>query len=83
MSEIEKVIINAGAPDLGKKNGPLENEIRKQVENDLPHLSPEGKESVIRSRLGILSENGTDTSNLVKVDLGDNAGRKVKESLIE
>jgi hypothetical protein len=81
VSELEKDQLNAGAPDYRKKIEQMEKEIRKQVETDLPHLSPEAKESVIRSRLGILSEGNTDTSKLVKVDLGKNAGKKVKDSL--
>ncbi|MDZ4660708.1 MAG: hypothetical protein SGJ18_03730 [Pseudomonadota bacterium] len=81
MSELEKNRLNASAPDYRKKIEQMGKDIRKRVETDLPHLSPDAKESVIRSRLGILSEGGTDTSKLVKVDLGENAGKKVKDSL--
>ncbi len=57
----------------------MEKQIRKEIEKELPHLTPEAKESVLRSRIGILQ--GTDISKLVKVDLGENAGKKVKDSI--
>lgn len=79
MAELEKEQLNAGAPDLTKKEEEMEKQIRKEIDKELPHLTPEAKESVLRSRLGIL--NGTDTSKLIKTDLGEKAGKKVKDSI--
>lgn len=79
--DLEKDQINVGAPDYQKKQDDVERKIREEVERDLGHLPPAARESVIQSRLGIL--NGTDLNKLVKVDLGEDAGRKIKDSLFE
>lgn len=79
MTETEKDQLNTGAPDYRKKQEEMERQIRKEIEKELPHLTPEAIESVLRSRLGILE--GTKTTNLIKVDLGENAGKKVKDSI--
>lgn len=79
MTELEKDQLDAGAPDYKKRDEEMEKQIRKEIDKELPHLTPEAKESVLRSRLGIL--NGTDTSKLIKTDLGENAGKKVKDSI--
>lgn len=78
-SEIEKM--NFGAPDYTKKQEELEQSIRKEVESSFPHLPSEMKEAIIISR--IKSLNNTEKPNLVKVDLGENAGKKTKEGLFE
>lgn len=66
-----------GAPDLGR----LENELRQTIEAELPFLTPEAREAVLQSRLKILS-NAT-PAKLIKVDLGEDASKKVKENLFE
>ncbi len=81
MTDLEKTRLNTGAPDYQKKQEEMERKIREQVENELGHLSPAAREAVIQSRLGIL--NGTDSAKLIKIDLGENAGKKVKGSLFE
>lgn len=81
MSELEKDRLNTGAPDYSKKIEQMEKEIREEVEKDLPNLSPEGREAIIRSRLGILNPSTRPT--LVKVDLGGNASKKSKDGLFE
>jgi|GEM_PF-3449429 hypothetical protein len=79
MTEVEKERLNAGALDYQKQEEEMEQQIREEIEKTLPHLTPEAKEAVLRSRLGIWK--GTETTQLVKGDLGKNAGKKIKDSL--
>ena len=81
MNELEKDKLNAGAPDIRKKQDEIERQIREEVERDLSHLTPAAREAVVQSRLEIII--GSDSPKLVKVDLGENAGKKVKDSLFE
>lgn len=73
--------IQTGAPDLKKQREDLEREIRAEIESTLGHLSTEIKEAMIRSRVSIAMNSGK--SELVKVDLGENAGRRIKDHLFE
>jgi hypothetical protein len=81
MTDLEKEQLNAGAPDYKKKQDEMERQIRQEVEKELGHLSPAARETVIRSRLNIQSD--IERPELVKVDLGENAGKKVKDTLFE
>lgn len=79
MADLDKNQLNTGALDYRKKQEEMEKQIRKEVEQELPHLTPEARESVLRSRIGVLK--GTDTTKLIKADLGEDAGKKVKDSI--
>lgn len=79
--EIEFDKMKTGAPDLNKSIEEQEQAIRQEVNKTLPHLSSEARESIIQSRIGIL-RNPT-RPQIVQVDLGENASRKVKEGLFE
>jgi hypothetical protein len=80
MSEMEREIREAGAKDLHKEKERMEEQIRSEIEREMPHLTPEGREAIIRSRLSILD---TTRPSLVKVDLGKDAGKKSKDELFE
>jgi DNA-directed RNA polymerase specialized sigma24 family protein len=81
MTDLEINRLNAGAPDLKRQQNDMEQQIRSEVEKELGHLSPTAREAVIQSRIGVLK--GTDLSKLVKVDLGPNASKKIKDTLFE
>lgn len=81
MTDLENDSLNVGAPDYKKTEDDMKRKIRDEVEKDLGHLSPAARESIIQSRLGIL--NGTDSSKIIQVDLGKDAGKKVKDFLFE
>lgn len=81
MIDIEKNKQHAGAPDYRKQLEEIERQIRSEVERDLGHLPPAAREAVIQSRIGIAISD--DPTVLVKVDLGENAGKKVKGNLFE
>lgn len=77
--EIEK--LNAGAPDLRKKQEEQEQQIRREVGSKFPNMSPEAREAIIQSRLKILNNPGRPM--LIQEDLGENASKKVKDDLFE
>ncbi len=81
MTEIEKDTAKAGAPDLGKQREEIERQIREEVENELGHLTPIARETVVQSRLKLVI--GGNRPELVRTDLGENAGKKVKDLLFE
>lgn len=74
--EIEKQ--DMGAPKIEPQ---LEEQIRHEVDQEYPNLTSAEKEAMVRSRLKISSPGAR--PNLIKVDLGDNASRKIKEDLFE
>lgn len=57
-----------------------EKKIYDEVDAEFPYMSPEGRDSVVRSRLSI-AKNAGKLPELIKVDLGPNASRKVKRQL--
>ena len=59
----------------------MEQVIRIEMEAELPHLSPEGKEAIIRSRIALLRR--PERPLLIQIDLGPDAGKKSKENLFE
>ncbi len=67
-----------GAPKIEPS---LEKQIRHEVDQEYPHLTPSEKEAMVRSRLKISSSGSR--PKLIKVDLGDNASRKIKDDLFE
>jgi hypothetical protein len=73
--------LKAGAPDYSKQREEAERKIRLEVELKYPHLPPEAREAIINSRVGILNNPGK--PEIEKVDLGKDAGRKVKDDLFE
>ena len=73
--------IKAGAPDLKKQQDELEKSIRAEVEKNFPQLPKEAQEAMIKSRLGIALSSGK--PELTKIDLGIDAGRKIKDHLFE
>jgi hypothetical protein len=77
--DIEK--IEAGAEDLAKQRSDMEQKIRREIDAELGDLDADAKEAVIQSRLKILDNPGR--PNLVRADLGENAGRNSKKGLFE
>ncbi len=57
----------------------IKKQIRSEIENEFPDLSPEERAAMIESRLKILS-NST-RPNLIKVDIGDHASDETKSDL--
>ena len=72
-SEIEKY--NSGAPKID-----FEKELISEIDKEFSYLTPEERASIVRAKLKLLIEN---KPKLVQVDLGENASKKVKESLFE
>jgi hypothetical protein len=73
--------LKAGAPKLDIEREKVERDIRNEVEKSFSHLPKEVREAIISSRVGILNNPGK--PELVKVDLGKDAGRKIKDDLFE
>ena len=59
----------------------LEKQIRFEIDQQFPNLTSSEKEALVKSRLKISSPQSR--PNLIKVDLGQGAGRKIKEDLFE
>lgn len=67
-----------GAPKIEPS---LEDRVRREVDTEYPRLTPAEKEAIIRSRLKISTPEGR--PSLIKVDIGEDASRKVKDDLFE
>lgn len=82
-NEIEK--LNLGATKIKNENvrdnGGQGVTIQNEVNSQFPHLTPEARESIIKSRLAII--NNPRKPSIVQVDLGEDASRKIKEELFE
>lgn len=58
----------------------IEDQIRQEVDKKYPFLTSEERESIIQSRVKLLNQ---DRPSLIKVDLGENASKKIKDNLFE
>ena len=70
--------LDLGAPKIEPD---LEKQIRYEIDQQFPNLTSAEKEALVNSRLKISSPKSR--PNLIKVDLGQGAGRKVKDELFE
>ena len=63
-----------------KNEQDLESQIRVEVEHEFPNLTAAEKAAIVRSRLKVATP--TVRPAVVKIDLGKNSSRRIKEDLL-